>query len=79
MEIREYQLINIDKIIVNPENPRHNPVMNLDVNNKLLDITKRIYTLCSRSIHGEFLPKEYTNYIKSKYKKVINELKKFID
>lgn len=30
MEIKEYQLIDIDKIIVNPENPRHNPVMNLD-------------------------------------------------
>lgn len=30
MEIKEYQLIDIDKIIVNPENPRHNPVINLD-------------------------------------------------
>lgn len=30
MEIKEYHLIDIDKIIVNPENPRHNPVINLD-------------------------------------------------
>lgn len=30
MEIKEYQMIDIDKIVVNPENPRHNPVMNLD-------------------------------------------------
>lgn len=30
MEIKEYQLIDIDKIIVNPENPRHNPVIGLD-------------------------------------------------
>ena len=30
MEIKEYQMIDIDKIMVNPENPRHNPVINLD-------------------------------------------------
>ncbi len=30
MEIREYQLIDVDKIMINPENPRHNPVINLN-------------------------------------------------
>lgn len=29
MEIKEHKLINIDEILVNPENPRHNPVMDL--------------------------------------------------
>lgn len=30
MEIKEYQMIDIDDIMVNPENPRHNPVIKLD-------------------------------------------------
>lgn len=30
MEIKEYQMIDVDKIMVNPENPRHNPVLILD-------------------------------------------------